>query len=278
MEQLLLLRLLKKHRGQSGIIYTATRRSTQQLARVLTDRYQLQSTIASYHGGMESSERTKIQQKFISNEIQIIIATNAFGMGIDKPNIRFVIHYHYPASLEAYYQEVGRAGRDGLPADCYTFHEPNVQKIHLELIKKQNQESQNQKIHQLMQTEQFFDRQTCRMQALQAYFAEESPPMCGSCDNCKQKNKDESWWLWFLEDEAEKNRLKKLCKLRVQICSQSEQPLVKFFTNQQLCFVALMNPQIIEDFLKIPGIGRGWVQEWQAKIPQIRQLMIQCTP
>lgn len=276
-QQLYLLRILKKHQGQTGIIYTATRKSTSDICNLLANRYGITTPLGNYHGGMDPISRSKIQDQFLQDKIKIITATNAFGMGIDKPNIRFVIHYQYPASLEAYYQEVGRAGRDGEVADCYTFHEPTVQNIHLELIKKQTDVSRRNKLRQLAQLEAFVSSKKCRMSNLQAYFGEGNQQKCGRCDNCTNANKNKFWWQLFLEDESEKNCLESLFKFRYDVCQKMNIHQSLFLTNQQLCLIALLKPQENEEFLKIPGLGTGWLNQWRTKIPKFKQIMVQCT-
>lgn len=130
-QHLVLFRLLKQYGGKSVIIYCATRQQTEDTASQLTA---LGFLACAYHGGLESDERQQIQQQFLKSRYRIICATTAFGMGVDKPDIRCVIHLNQPASIEGYYQEIGRAGRDGLPSECYLLALPGDARLHLQII------------------------------------------------------------------------------------------------------------------------------------------------
>ncbi|MEM9943362.1 MAG: RecQ family ATP-dependent DNA helicase [Planctomycetota bacterium] len=127
-----LIRYLKQHQG-CGIVYASTRKNCERLLELLED--ELARAVGFYHAGLTSDERRKVQEKFMAGEIEIMIATNAFGMGIDKPDLRFVVHFNLPGSIEAYYQEAGRAGRDGKPSRCallYSFQDKFIQEFFIE--------------------------------------------------------------------------------------------------------------------------------------------------
>ena len=120
-----IIHYLKQHPKQSGIIYTSSRKETDQLYNFLTSQH---FSVAKYHAGLREEERKQAQDQFVYDEKEIMIATNAFGMGIDKSNVRFVIHYNLPKNIEAYYQEAGRAGRDGEESECYLlFSQQDIQ-------------------------------------------------------------------------------------------------------------------------------------------------------
>lgn len=178
-----LLRLLENRKKESAIIYCFSRKESENLAANL--RAEGFSALA-YHAGLNPEDRKKSQEMFIRDEINIIVATIAFGMGIDKPNVRLVAHYTFPKSLEGYYQEVGRAGRDGLPAECvmfYTYADARKHQYFLNDIADENLRTQTEK--KLREVMEYADLNSCRRRYLLAYFGEKyENKNCGGCDAC----------------------------------------------------------------------------------------------
>ena len=178
-----LLSLLHAHTGESAIIYCFSRRETEELADDLNDRGLL---ARPYHAGLEPETRRGTQEDFIHDRVPIIVATIAFGMGIDKPDIRLVVHHSLPKSLEGYYQETGRAGRDGLPSNCVLFYsraDRAKQDYFInQLEDHQEQQNARQKLSQMVE---FAEIPVCHRKSLLAYFGEEwEQDNCGACDVC----------------------------------------------------------------------------------------------
>jgi ATP-dependent DNA helicase RecQ len=173
---------LKLHRGEPGIIYCLSRKSTESVANNLRKSgYKAKH----YHAGMDNDDRSKTQNEFIRDEIQIICATVAFGMGIDKSNVRWVIHYNMPKNIESFYQEIGRSGRDGLPADTILFYSYADVMMQAEMINETTSERRELLDAKLKRMKQYAEAESCRRRILLSYFNETITKDCGNCDVCK---------------------------------------------------------------------------------------------
>ena len=185
-----LLKFIRGRRRECGIVYCQSRKGAESLAKKLVDDG---IPAAAYHAGLDAGERARNQEKFLRDEIKVICATIAFGMGINKPNVRFVVHYDLPKNLEGYYQETGRAGRDGLPSECLLlFGIGDVVKCEHFIAQKPDVQEQERARKQLQVMAQYAENPDCRRKVLLAYFGEAfTGDPCGSCDNCL--NPRESW-------------------------------------------------------------------------------------
>ena len=268
-----ILRFVRSRPGQSGIIYCLSRRSTEQTADYLREHG---VAARAYHAGMDSAERTRVQDAFRCDETDVVVATVAFGMGIDKSNVRYVIHRDMPRSIEGYYQEIGRAGRDGVASDCVLFYSW-ADVIGYDRLVEQNIELSDELIarHRARVREMFrlAEWTECRHQALAAYFGEAIAACGSSCSVC-------AGWDVVAESKpvAPKSRKRRpelaasaaepavptsdegarfiaLKALRRRIADARHLPAYIVFSDATLIAMAERQPRTEEELLAIPGVG-----------------------
>ena len=256
MEQL--TRFVLAQKGKSGIIYCNSRNKVERIAESLRNKG---VSAAAYHAGMETALRERVQQDFQRDNVQVVVATIAFGMGINKSNVRFVAHFDLPRSIESYYQETGRAGRDDLPAEAVLFYEPAdyawLQKI---LLEKPETSQRQIEQHKLEAIGEFAESQTCRRLVLLNYFGEHRQTPCNNCDICLDPPKK---YDGLVDAQKIMSTI-----YRVGQCFGAHYVIA--------VLRGMHNQKIIErqhDKLSVYGIGKGKSKEhWQSVIRQLIHL------
>jgi ATP-dependent DNA helicase RecQ len=299
-----ILALVRAHEGESGIVYCQSRSAVDQMAGFLQDEG---IRALPYHAGMESDERARNQEAFQRDDADVIVATVAFGMGIDKSNVRFVIHRDLPKDIESWYQEIGRAGRDGLPSDCVLFYSWADVKMHERFLDNIDDHALRERTRRA--TIALFDmveRSRCRHQSLVAHFDEEIASCAGSCDVClgrpieqriaeltaSQRGTSHGRRGAFVAgggslggtrvsgrasrgldssqlDDADRELFEELRVVRRELADESGVPAYIVFGDKVLLEMVARRPTNRHELLQVPGVGEAKLERYGARFLRV---------
>jgi ATP-dependent DNA helicase RecQ len=260
-----LLEFVQQHPQESGIVYCSTRKLVERVTGILKDNG---ISAAAYHAGLPERERREAQNDFLFDRIQVMVATNAFGMGIDKQNVSYVVHYNMPKNMEAYYQEAGRAGRDGSKAECLLLYGPGDVHTAKFLIQSSNQGAEGDpamlqarlqlEYDKLEQMRQYALTSGCLRSYILTYFGEKAPQRCGSCGNCLARDHIAAALRAKtvpVGQRQEKTLYDLLHSVRKDFAEQAGLPPELIFTDRTLQEMAQQKPQTEYEMLQIPGVS-----------------------
>ena len=279
-----ILRLVLGRKGQSGIVYCLSRKSVESMAEFLSARG---VKALAYHAGMDAAQREHVQNAFKQDDADVIVATVAFGMGIDKPDVRFVIHRDMPRSVESYIQEVGRAGRDGAPSDCVMFYSWADVMGYERLVS--DLEPAQADWHRQRAREMFrsFDRKACRHQTMAKHLGEDMPPCGASCDSCAgldpvgaapaaPERKRMSFGSRAPAEDAATSAgsplFSKLKALRKKLADARRVPAYMVFNDATLLEMAARLPKNEGEMRSVSGVGpKKWVEYGEVFLSALRE-------
>jgi ATP-dependent DNA helicase RecQ len=273
-----ILKIVRAHRGETGIVYCATRKGVEQITEFLVSQG---VRALAYHAGLDDHTRASNQSAFARDEVQVVVATVAFGMGIDKSNVRFVIHRDMPRSVEAWYQEIGRAGRDGLASDCVVFFSYADVVTYDAFLDDVAPDLRAETRTRTLDLLNLLDASRCRHQAVVGYFDENIEPCGTSCDVCLGTSLDALFARsavttrlpepslrtpsWLAQPrEMDDELFERLRTLRRQLADAEKVPAYIVFSDAVLREMARRSPKSDSELLAISGVGQAKVARYGA--------------
>ena len=248
-----ILSLIRAREGQSGIVYCMSRKAVEQTTAFLCSKG---IRARSYHAGLTETERTGAQNAFARDDTDVIVATIAFGMGIDKSNVRFVIHRDMPKDVESWYQEIGRAGRDGLRSDCFVFYSWADVKLHERFLDSiDDPEKWHEKRGTIIRLFDLLEKRQCRHQAILRYFDEPIEPCGSACDVCNGESVEVLTRKAPVVLSADDELLVRLKALRKRIADRDGVPAYIVFNDRTLTEMAQARPRTAAQLLAVSGVG-----------------------
>ena len=294
-----LLELVKSRPGKCGIVYCATRKTVEEVCDFLRQRG---VSAARYHAGLDPEERQRNQEDFLYDRVQVMVATNAFGMGINKPNVRFVIHYNMPKDLESYYQEAGRAGRDGEPARCVLLY-AGMDVRTIRFLMEREQENQTdlppevkaeaaEKAEERLKYMTYYSTtRRCLRGFILGYFGQKAPARCGRCSACLALEREERAAAARMEaarqnppprrsapkaapDEFDQKLLSALYGLRKRLAARAKIPAFLVLGDAALREICAKKPVSLDEFRSIPGVNEAKTARYGVSFVRLVQEML----